>query len=244
MAQRILSASFLAMLICTGAVYAEQLPPDATALHAAVYPRLQPTVQRWITAEAKSPRLAQMPPPRLAPALRDAVRTRFAGDNLPASDIDALVVLILIQASRDMESDLRAHAQKVKAINETKKAMRELVERLKNEIARNGGKTDTAPCLPPQCGEGISRQVAAISSAQRRDRLAPTLTPVEIKVVGDLKTLRADLKSRLDSLSEMGELESLRLQMAMDRQSKMMSTLSNIMKTMSKTASSIVENLK
>jgi hypothetical protein len=39
-------------------------------------------------------------------------------------------------------------------------------------------------------------------------------------------------------------MESLRLQMAMDRYSKMMSTLSNLMKKMSETSESITANLK
>jgi hypothetical protein len=37
------------------------------------------------------------------------------------------------------------------------------------------------------------------------------------------------MKNDLDSMSEMGEMESLRLQMAMDRLSKLMSTLSNLL---------------
>lgn len=52
------------------------------------------------------------------------------------------------------------------------------------------------------------------------------------------------MKDDLDSMSELGEMESLRLQMAMDRLSKMMSTLSNLMKKMSDTASQITQNLK
>ena len=52
------------------------------------------------------------------------------------------------------------------------------------------------------------------------------------------------IKSDLDSMNEMGEMESLRLQMAMDRMSKMMSTLSNLLKKISDTASSITQNLK
>jgi hypothetical protein len=42
----------------------------------------------------------------------------------------------------------------------------------------------------------------------------------------------------------MGEMESLRLQMAMDRLSKLMSTLSNVLKKTSDTSSTIVQNLK
>lgn len=53
-----------------------------------------------------------------------------------------------------------------------------------------------------------------------------------------------DVKSELDSLSEMGETESLRLQMAMDRMSKAMSMLSNILKKMSETSGQITQNLK
>ena len=52
------------------------------------------------------------------------------------------------------------------------------------------------------------------------------------------------LRAYIDSMSEVGEMESLRLQMAMDRMSKLMSTLSNILKKMSDTSESIVRNLK
>ena len=51
-------------------------------------------------------------------------------------------------------------------------------------------------------------------------------------------------KSDLDSMSEMGEMESLRLQMAMDRMSKMMSTLSNLLKKASETQEGIIQNIK
>lgn len=51
-------------------------------------------------------------------------------------------------------------------------------------------------------------------------------------------------KKELNNLSEMGEMESLRLQMAMDRMSKMMSTLSNLLKKINKTGSEIISNLK
>ena len=52
------------------------------------------------------------------------------------------------------------------------------------------------------------------------------------------------IKDKLDSLGELGEMESLRLQMAMDRLSKFMQTLANILKKMSDTESEIIENLK
>ena len=60
----------------------------------------------------------------------------------------------------------------------------------------------------------------------------------------EIDSAKETIKNKLDSLSEMGEMESLRLQMAMDRMSKMMSTLSNILKQMSDTSAAITQNLK
>lgn len=52
----------------------------------------------------------------------------------------------------------------------------------------------------------------------------------------------AQMKSDLDSTSEMGEMESLRLQMAMDRLSKLMPTLSNVLKRANDTNDAITSN--
>lgn len=56
--------------------------------------------------------------------------------------------------------------------------------------------------------------------------------------------MAADAKNHLDSKSELGETESLRLQMAMDRTSQFMSVLSNVLTKMSDTGSAIFQNLK
>ena len=60
----------------------------------------------------------------------------------------------------------------------------------------------------------------------------------------DLDARIDEMKAQMDSMSEMGETESLRLQMAMDRMSKLMSTLSNMLKKISDTQNSIVQNIK
>lgn len=54
----------------------------------------------------------------------------------------------------------------------------------------------------------------------------------------------AAVADSLDSLGELSETQSLMLQMAMDRQSKFMETLSNILREIADTDSSIVQNLK
>jgi len=60
----------------------------------------------------------------------------------------------------------------------------------------------------------------------------------------DIDGVIVAMKNDLDSMSELGETESPRLQMAMDRLSKLMSTLSNILKKISDTTDSIAANLK
>jgi hypothetical protein len=65
-----------------------------------------------------------------------------------------------------------------------------------------------------------------------------------ISEVAQLRAIQEELRNKLDSLSELGETESLRLQMAMDRVSKMMSTLSNLRKKMSDAACTITQNFK
>ncbi len=66
----------------------------------------------------------------------------------------------------------------------------------------------------------------------------------QVMSVRDLSDKELQVKNQLDSLSEIGEMESMRMQMAMDRLSKMMSTLSNLLKKASETASGITQNLK
>jgi septation ring formation regulator EzrA len=75
------------------------------------------------------------------------------------------------------------------------------------------------------------------------DSMQASLNDVDSKLK-DVDSYADAIKNDLDSMSEMGETESLRLQMAMDRMSKMMTTLSNIMKKIEGTADNIAKNLK
>jgi septal ring factor EnvC (AmiA/AmiB activator) len=53
-----------------------------------------------------------------------------------------------------------------------------------------------------------------------------------------------NLADKLDAINEMSEEASIRLQMKLDRQSKFTSTLSNLMKKISTTQDTLVQNLK
>jgi hypothetical protein len=62
--------------------------------------------------------------------------------------------------------------------------------------------------------------------------------------IAQLRSVRDDLKNQLDSMNEVTEMTSLRLQMLTDRRSKFVATLSNIMKKISATQDTLVQNLK
>jgi hypothetical protein len=76
------------------------------------------------------------------------------------------------------------------------------------------------------------------------EREKEMLCEIKSALVGYNELADDALRDELDVLDELAEMESLRLQMAMDRMSKMMSTLSNLLKKISDTASSITSNLK
>ena len=129
-------------------------------------------------------------------------------------DVMALVFIVLTQAARSAREDLKAVMATVKDANQRKARWRQIAE----------------------CQQGLAAGVFADTCRVERKAL---------KLIDALELLAIeDLEHNLDSLSEMGEMESLRLQMAMDRLSKMMSTLSNLLKKLSETAQGISQNIK
>ena len=167
-------------------------------------------------------------------------------------DVEAMVFAVMIEAAKSAQEDLKAVMESVKAINACKERQREVLERLNRDAAAaavmeaEGGEID----FPP---EGLQRT----TGYERVERPIPdpeapggvrlahvSLVDGDITSVRQLEAATYSLRGRLDSLSEMGEMESLRLQMAMDRYSRAMSILSNILKKVSDTSDAITSNLK
>ncbi len=65
-----------------------------------------------------------------------------------------------------------------------------------------------------------------------------------VQMQSDLLAIQAGIQADLDSMSELSQMVSMRLQMAMDRRSKFVETLSNVLKTISDTQDSIIQNMK
>jgi hypothetical protein len=180
------------------------------------------------------------------------------------ADIEALIFIVMMELAKSAREDLKAIMDGVKAINEEKQRWRDVNESLHAMAAalRDRGDERAIDCDLVPCAPIETLRVQPIGAAVLdKDRLlfnAPGRGGVKVPGglaiaaaegargihLRDLETAKDAVRNKLDSLSEMGEMESLRLQMAMDRLSKMMSTISNLMKKLSDTAQSITQNLK
>lgn len=99
-------------------------------------------------------------------------------------------------------------------------------------------KTINIKTLPPQKAVIVRKDVVKL-----KVQLVELSDSISV-AKAEIDQLVNSMKSKLDSMSEMGETESLRLQMAMDRLSKMMTALSNLMKKINDTNQGITQNLK
>ena len=168
------------------------------------------------------------------------------------TDIEALAFLTLMDAAKSAQEDLKQIMAEVKAINRAKQALREVQCAIGRDVAaatKAAMEGDGIAFSPRGLGgekayHRVQLPVAAAGCGDVPLTAFVDLVDGQVVSVRQLDTALDAIKSRLDSLSELGEMESLRLQMAMDRLSKMMTTLSNVMKKISDTDQAITQNLK
>ncbi len=158
--------------------------------------------------------------------------------SMNGQDIEALAFLVMMQAAKSAQEDLKAIMAKVKAINVQKAKQRELLSKMQQQRTMTAIQLDSFKLL--------QNRTLALQQGRNADSIKFVRSSGRNQQVSkaDIDAMKDKLKSDLDSMSEMGEMESLRLQMAMDRMSKTMSTISNLLKKISKTADDIVQNLK
>jgi hypothetical protein len=197
----------------------------------------------WIKNTAREMNARNLPSDS---ALSKARTYGFLG-SMNGQDIEAIAFLVLMQAAKSAQEDLKAIMAHVKAINDQKASVRQVMN-----IMNDPKQSFTRIKLDSI--KSISNQTQVIQKQNNHRNIQPvrmvaldSTKPVRANTAvtrAEIDATRDKLKNDLDSMSEMGEMESLRLQMGMDRLSKMMSTLSNILKKISDTANSIIQNLK
>ena len=199
----------------------QEISSGAIALHANLVARAKPGVRDWVGQEAQKLRREL----KIEEAVvRNDIKTRFAGQSLASMDIEALAMMVMMQCARDADEDLRTLLAEIKTANEAKQKLRE-----QSAVAKDAKtKTETQTRAEVKTAAGTGAQA--------------TKPPAVVRTAG-ANDLTAT-KDRLDSLNGMSETQSLRLQAAMERQSKLLETLSNILKKNSTIQDALVQNLK
>jgi hypothetical protein len=175
----------------------------------------------------------------------------LTNSTLAGVDIEEMAFVVMMDAAKSAEQDLKMIMAEVKAITAAKNALRSLISKVGRDVANNAAQKDGVPPLDFSAGMGsedayyTAQMPVPDPESENGVIFVPTaLYNGQIVTVAQLRSIQDDLKSQLDSMNEMSEMTSLRLQMAMDRRSKLMETLSNIMKKISTTADTLVQNLK
>jgi Arc/MetJ-type ribon-helix-helix transcriptional regulator len=171
--------------------------------------------------------------------------------DLNSGDIEALAFIVLQQATKSAQDDLKSIMEGIKRINQAKDAFRSVMEKIDIDIKANEGQKKKHPPLDFSQGMGneaayhhILMPVAVKDSKGEVEFIITNLYDGSIDDIDKLSAIIEKIKGHLDEMSQMGEMTSLRLQMIMDRRSKFISTLSNLMKKISSTQESLVQNIK
>ena len=212
---------------------------------------LSPELKQFVEAKTAGGRFADA-----SEVVRDALRLLAARDRLglgdqAGADIETLIMLLMQQMAQDAEADLRALLAEMQAQNAAKKALRDLIQRMKRDRLANDLRREYDDRLDCTHGLGSERAYHRVRlpvldpDAAGGLRWVPTdLAGEKLTRVEQLECIVAELEGKLDSLSEMGEMDMLRLQMLMERRSKLEELLSNMMKKIAETEAGLVGNLK
>jgi hypothetical protein len=222
-----------------------EVPAEMARRIAALQSGMQPSAKAWVAQQAH---LELQKPSTDAPSIEAAVYNRFPalntrGSSVKAGDINALVAIVMMQTLNDSEKDLQNMMSQMQNISDAKKKLRDLLSQTQLEIKSNETLDAKAMCQTALC-KSLPSTLGEISNATANLR-KPLRIFIPAKLTyADLRTVPAQLQSALDSLNDISQEQQLQIQMLMDRRSKLIETLSNIMKTMSDSSSSIIQNIK
>ena len=230
-------------------------PPNKVVRHAAnLRSALQPSAKAWIGQQAKVEEARPVPD---VDALRAAIRQRFAaslsrgksgraqvaGGMESQADVEAMVLMVLMEATQDNQSDLQSVMEQMQKENEQKQQLRQLIDEMNKAEAGLSANLKSEACKSEFCNS-LPARVAALNALS-----GSTGKPVRLQAQANpsyeqLTALKSQANDALNSMNDLSDTQALELQMAMDRRSKLLEMMSNIEKAISDTDSSIVQNLK
>jgi len=163
-------------------------------------------------------------------------------------------------ATKDMDDDIRVIVAETKAMPEAKQRLRELIEDLNQRTSRETATDHASDNIGVEqvTGNFGNGQSNVIGQKVKYGEPWPDIKEADIVAENEIfydlsgggftiqgvQSLLDDLNGKLDGMNESSEMTSLRLQMTMDRRSKFISTLSQMMMKISTTRDILVQNIK
>lgn len=149
--------------------------------------------------------------------------------NAPDRGRDASVYKVQRDFTLEQQVSVRAKKIESQLQSRTKKKLDDISIKLLNQLISSPRNIDIYSLARKQ----IHKEFSKISDKQTK-----------VLMVYTLSGLTEEMKRKLESMNEMSEMTALRLQMTMDRRSKFISTLSQLMKKISDTQDILVQNIK
>jgi len=211
----LLCFALAALLLAPGVVAQSDpaFPPGALAMETKLRAKVGPQTRSWIrqlaTRQVQGNTISE-------DAARRAVQADrfFAG--LDENEVSSVVFLVMMQAARLANDDMREVQQGLNRIEASKVALRATA------------RPEAAQAVPVR-----------LTRAQLATVRSPQALPAE-----EFGRRLAAARDDLDGLSELDQLESLRLQMAMDRMARTMQTISGLLEKMGDSRTTIIPSLK
>lgn len=185
----------------------------------------------------------------------DAVRSQFG--NLPTQDIDVLVQLVMFELWQSEEEALKEMLEEMHRMNELKNKHREYIDLLKKQKANARSKmrkefkasskqTLTASVPKKPRPVRTSAKMASTRYLKIKYPKTPNIAHKNTKNMNlaELDKYVEDMEHKMATLSGLSEELSLKLQLLMDRRSKIIQTLSNMLKKISQTSDVLISNIK
>ena len=239
LAQIPIAVAFVASLLLFSCGTSQmELLTEANSIEKRFSAKLQPAVRTWIDDEAM--KLARFVVEQ--DGVRETMGRRFAGQNLGNDGREVLTFLVMTRAADIVSQRAKLFEEQQKAIRATAERIREVLPKLEADLKRNADVHDLAPVQPDLVV--YQGEIRKINELIQKTPSRTVFVDRSFDDIGDLRAVQDDLKGKLDEMNGMSEMTSLRLQMMMDRRSKFIETLSNIMKSMSTTQETLVQNLK
>ena len=175
---------------------------------------LSPSLRAWVITQARTTLDSAGSPD--PEIIEGNARARLEGQDFSDADVESLVQLVMMESVRQADADLRDMMAQMREANARKARMRDMA------AAQREAKKGLSDEARAEYSRPESKAVCVDPPCQFSRIAAPAT----------------------DSMSEMNQMEQLRMQMAMDRKSKAMQALSNLLKKNSDTAATITSNLK